>query len=63
MDMPNGVAEGAFKRQGFADEEGTYNGMYDFVFNSDKEQLALMQYRERHVYPFTPEPRSYDKRA
>ena len=55
MDMPNGVAEGAFKRQGLADEEGTYNGMYDFVFNPDKEQLALMQYRERHDYALRPE--------
>ena len=55
MDMPNGVAEGAFKRQGLADEEGTYNGMYDFVFNPDKEQLALMQYRERHDYELRPE--------
>jgi hypothetical protein len=29
--------------------------MYDFVFNPDKEQLALMQYRERHDYALRPE--------
>eukprot|EP00966_Prymnesium_polylepis_P284630 6576026-Prymnesium_polylepis.1 len=29
--------------------------MYDFIFNPDKEQLALMQYRERHDFPLRPE--------
>eukprot|EP00966_Prymnesium_polylepis_P145128 3351300-Prymnesium_polylepis.1 len=42
MDMYSTVAAGAFKRQGLADEDGTYAGMYDFIFNPDKEQLALM---------------------
>ena len=54
MDLHRNCAEGAFKRQGLTDEEGTYSGMYDFIFNPDKEHLALMQYRERHDFPLRP---------
>ena len=36
------------------DEHGTYSGMYDFVFNRDKDFYALLQYREHCTHPFLP---------
>ena len=55
MDIIKGAAEGVFKRPELTDEHGKYNGMNDFIFTWNKEQLALCQYREHHEFPLRPE--------
>ena len=37
------------------DEHGRYRGMFDYIFNRDPDDFALLQYRERCSFPYLPE--------
>ena len=54
MDIIKAAAEGIFKRPELTDEHGKYQGMSDFIFTHNKEQLALLQYREYFEFPLRP---------
>ena len=36
-------------------EDGTYDGMCDFLFSANAEGVALVQYREKHTHSYRPD--------